>query len=195
MNFVRNLLALVGVLALAAMIWAAPTIYRYKTAFDGFDPHALETYKTMFDRLIETGNAAEATVWRAKVADGLTFEDVDQSIRQIAIDNNIKGVGDLPLGDQVAAMRGAPWRKLNIYLYCNPLTAAKMVEYSPAYAAYLPCRVALVEDDTGQLWVMTLDMDMMIYGGKPLPPDLMTEALHVKEIMKDILARAAEGDF
>ncbi len=36
---------------------------------------------------------------------------------------------------------------------------------------------------------------MMIYGGKTLPPDLLKEALEVKDIMQDILTRAAEGDF
>ncbi|MBL4872918.1 MAG: DUF302 domain-containing protein, partial [Rhodobacteraceae bacterium] len=126
---------------------------------------------------------------------GLTFEEVDQSIRNIAIERNIKGVGDLPLGDQVAAMKGEPWRKLNIYLYCNPLTAAKMVEYDIAYAAYLPCRVSLVEDENGDLWIFTLDMDLMIYGGETLPPELLEEALGVKETMLEILTRAAEGDF
>ncbi len=195
MVFIRNILALLGVVAVGLAIWLGPTLYKYKVAFDGFDDQAFDTYKGMMDRLAETGNGAAATVWKAKVADGLTFEDVDQSIKQVAIDRNIRGVGELPLGDQVAAMNGKPWRKLNIYLYCNPLTAAKMIEHDLAYAAYLPCRVSLVEDETGQLWIYTLDMDMMIYGGKTLPPELLKEALEVKDIMQDILARAAEGDF
>ncbi len=195
MTFIRNILALLGVVAVGLAVWLGPTLYKYKTAFDGFDDQAFDTYKGMMDRLVETGNGAAATVWKAKVAEGLTFEEVDQSIKQIAIDRNIRGVGELPLGDQVAAMNGTPWRKLNIYLYCNPLTAAKMIEHDLAYAAYLPCRVSLVEDETGQLWIYTLDMDMMIYGGKTLPPELLKEAIEVKDIMQDILTRAAEGDF
>jgi len=195
MRLITGLLALIGVAALALAIWIGPTLYKYKVAFDGFDAQAFATYKGMADRLVETGNAAAATVWKAKVAEGLTFEEVDQSIQQVAIDRNIKGVGDLPLGEQVEAMTGAPWRKLKIYLYCNPLTAAKMVEYDISYAAYLPCRVSLVEDENGDLWVTTLDMDMMIYGGKTLPDPLLKEALEVKSIMLDILERASEGDF
>jgi len=195
MGYIRNILALLGVLAVGLVVWQGPVLYKYKVAFDGFDEKAFKTYKDMTDRLVETGNSAAATVWSAKVADGLTFEDVDQSIKQIAIERNIRGVGELPLGDQVAAMTGEPWRKLNIYLYCNPLTAAKMIEHDIAYAAYLPCRVSLVEDEEGQLWIYTLDMDMMIYGGETLPPELLAEALEVKEILLDILERAAEGDF
>lgn len=195
MGFIRNILALLGVAAVGLAVWVGPTLYKYKVSFDGFDEQAFDTYKGMMDRLVESGNGAAATVWSAKVAEGLTFEEVDESIKQVAIDRNIRGVGELPLGDQVAAMNGKPWRKLNIYLYCNPLTAAKMIEHDLAYAAYLPCRVSLVEDETGQLWIYTLDMDMMIYGGKTLPPELLKEAIEVKDIMQDILARAAEGDF
>ncbi len=195
MGFLRNILALVGLMAVATMIWMGPSLYKYKTAFDGFDPKAFSTYKKMADQLVETGNAAAATVWKAKVAEGITFEEVDESIKNIAIELNIKGVGELPLGDQVAAMKGTPWRKLNIYLYCNPLTAAKMIEHDLAYAAYLPCRVSLVEDEKGQLWIYTLDMDMMIYGGKTLPDELLKEAIEVKGILQAILKRAAEGDF
>ncbi len=195
MKMLRNILALIGVAAIATAAWYGPIAWKYYSAFNEFDPKAKATYIGMFDRLIETGSSAAATVWKAKVAEGLTFEEVDESIKQTAIANNIRGVGNLPLGDQVAAMKGKPWRKLNIYLYCNPLTAAKMVEHDPAYAAYLPCRVSLVEDDKGQLWIYTLDMDMMIYGGKTLPPELLKEAIQVKKIMKDILEKAAVGDF
>ncbi len=195
MKFLRNLLALIGVAAVAAAAYFGPTMWKYKSAFDNFDPKAKDMYMAMADELVASGNSAAATVWKVKVADGLTAEEVDQSIKTIADERNIKSVGFLPLGDQVAAMTGKPWRVLNIYLYCNPLTAAKMVEYDPAFAAYLPCRVSLVEDENGDLWIYTLNMDLMIYGGKTLPEDLLQEALNVKETMQQILSRAAEGDF
>ena len=132
---------------------------------------------------------------KRRVADGLTFEEVDDSIQSVALAENIRDVGQLPLGEQVALMQGSDWRQLKIYLYCNPLTAAKMVEYSEAFAAYLPCRIALVEDDDGALWLYSLDMDMMIHGGKPLPPDLKAEAERVKKVILTILDKAATGDF
>lgn len=188
MTFLRNLLALVGLLAVLGAAYVGWT-------FRGFDSQAPMVYWHMARDLAATGNAADATVWKRKVADGLSYDDVDQSIQSIAQADNIKGVGALPLGDQVAAMQGKPWRKLKIYLYCNPLTAAKMVDFSEAYSAYLPCRIALVEDKQGKLWLYTLNMDMMIHGGKPLPPDLSKEAEQVKATMLDILNKAAAGEF
>lgn len=191
MRVLRNLFAMIGVIAVAGALWAG---WRVTNAFGSFDPQAPQVYWSMAKRLAETGNAAEATVWKRKVADGLTFEEVDQSIQSVAAAMNIKDVGALPLGDQVAAMKGAPWRKLKIYLYCNPLTAAAMIDYSDAYSAYLPCRVSLLEDKTGALWLYSLDMDMMIHGGLPLPDDLRAEAEKVKEIILAVLDGGASGE-
>lgn len=200
-KLVWNLLALLGLALVAGLVWVAITFdFGLQNMKDlgnvsSFDDKAPEVYMTMVKSLLATGNAAEATVWKIAVAEGLSVEDVDQSIKFIANGHNIKNVGELPLSEQVAAMTGEDQRYLKIYMFCNPLTAAKMVEYSDAFSAYLPCRISLVEDKTGQLWIYTLNMDMMIHGGKSLPPDLYAEANKVKDIMLDIMNRGAEGDF
>lgn len=194
MRFIWNLLAVIGLVVVVAALGGMGYMMT-SDKFSGFDPKARGVYQEMTTKLIETGSIADATVWRSKVADGLSFDDVDQSIKTIAVENNIKGVGELPLSDQISAMTGKPSPKIKIYMYCNPLTAAKMVKHSLAFAAYLPCRISLVEDEKGQLWIYTLNMDPMIHGGKTLPDDLKKEAINVKRIMKDVLKRAASGDF
>jgi uncharacterized protein (DUF302 family) len=70
-----------------------------------------------------------------------------------------------------------------------------MLDYNDAFSAYLPCRITLVEDKTGKLWLYSLNMDLMIHGGEPLPEELKQEALRVKEIILTIMKRAAAGDF
>jgi uncharacterized protein (DUF302 family) len=162
---------------------------------DELDPKALEVYQSMMDRLIETKNTADATVWKIPVEEGLSVEDVELSMKNIANEHNIKAVGELPLSEQVQLMTGEDQRFLKIYMYCNPLTAMKMVEHSDAYSAYLPCRIAMIRDKTGKLWLYALDMDMMIWGGATLPDFLKEEALKVRFVIKDIMQRAAEGDF
>ncbi|NNG13217.1 MAG: DUF302 domain-containing protein, partial [Halobacteria archaeon] len=71
----------------------------------------------------------------------------------------------------------------------------QMVEYSDAFSAYLPCRVSLIEDSDGKLWLYTLNMDMMIHGGKTLPDELKAEANGVKDTILDIMNRGATGEF
>lgn len=160
-----------------------------------FDPKAAETYLQLMKDVVRTRNAAEATIWKNKVAEGLTPEDVEQSLKTIANELNIANVGELPLYKDVEAKTGEPYRFAKIYMFCNSLTAAMMMDYSDAFSAYLPCRITMIEDKEGNLWLYALNMDLMIHGGEPLPKELKEEAIRVKEIILEIMERAAEGDF
>ncbi len=191
----RNLFALIGVVAVVFAIFAAVKMAPMMKTFDSFDEKALGVYMDMVEKIIETGNAAEATVWKIPVNEDLTVEDVEETMKFVANEHNIKNVGELPLSGQIEAMSGKKSRFLKIFMFCNALTAAQMLEYSDAYSAYLPCRISLVEDKQGKLWLYSLNMDAMIYGGKTLPTELKEEAEGVKEIILDIMNRGAEGDF
>lgn len=191
----RNLFALVGLAAVIVALTAAVKMAPMMGALESFDERALGVYVEMMEKIIETGNAAEATVWKIPVNDDLTAEDVEETMKFVANEHNIKNVGELPLSAQVEAMSGKKSRFFKIYMFCNALTAAQMLDYSDAFSAYLPCRVSMVEDKEGKLWLYSLNMDAMIYGGKTLPPALKKEAEGVKEIILDIMNRGAEGDF
>ncbi len=191
----RNLFALLGVAAVALAIYAAMKMQPMMQTMEKFDPRAMEVYSEMAEKLMQTGNSAEATVWKVPVEEGLTAEEVEETMRFVANEHNIKNVGELPLSKQVEAMTGESYRFLKIYMFCNALTAAKMLEYNDAYSAYLPCRISMVEDKQGKLWLYSLNMDAMIYGGLPLPAELKEEAQNVKRIIQDIMNRGAAGDF
>ncbi len=195
MNVLRNIFAIFGLLVLVAMLvlvfWVEPALMRIGELDEG----ALPTYSRMAHKLLETGSAAEATVVKVRVKEGLSAEEVEDAMLSVATEHNIRDVGKLPLYKQVAAMTGKPYRFMKIYMFCNPLTAARMLDYNDAFSAYLPCRVALVESKTGELWLYTLDMDLMIHGGHPLPEDLKTEALRVQRVINDIMQRGATGEF
>jgi uncharacterized protein (DUF302 family) len=200
-KLIWNLLALAGLALIAGIIWVAVTYdfglqnFRDLANLKNFDPKAAEVYVDMTKSLLASGNGAEATVWKVPVEEGLSAEDVEDAMRSVANEHNFKNVGELPLSEQVALMTGKDQRFWKIYMFCDPLTAAKMVDYSDAFSAYLPCRIALVEDKTGQLWLYTLNMDMMIHGGTRLPDELYEEANRVKEIILAIMNRGAAGDF
>jgi uncharacterized protein (DUF302 family) len=200
-KLIWNLLALAGLAFVAGIIWVAVTYgfglqnFKDLANLKHFDPKAAEVYVDMTKSLLASGNGAEATVWKVPVEEGLSAEDVEDAMRSVANERNFKNVGELPLSEQVAAMTGKDQRFWKIYMFCDPLTAAKMIDYSDAFSAYLPCRIALVEDKTGQLWLYTLNMDMMIHGGTELPDELYEEANRVKEIILEIMNRGAAGEF
>ncbi len=202
MNFIKNILAIIGLIALIGGGYAyskfGSQIGGMKGEMDALaklDPKAKEVYTEMWEKLKETGNSADATVWVYPLAEGVSPEDAEEAMKAVANEHNIKSVGDLPLSDQIAAMTGEDQRLLKIFQFCNPLTAKKMVDYSDAFAAYLPCRISMVEGKDGKVRLYALNMDMMIYGGKTLPDELFKDATAVKEVIIDIMKRGAEGDF
>lgn len=195
MNVIKNILSFIGGVAIIALFIV---LYKFEPIYhtvSQFDKQAKQTYIALANAVLKTGNTAEATVWKVKVEDGLSAGDVEEAMRSVANEHNIKNVGELPLSKQIALMSGKPFRFMKIFMFCNALTAAKMVDHNDAFSAYLPCRVTLLEDKAGQLWIYSLNMDLMIFGGKPLPPALKEEALRVKEIITDIMHRGSKGEF
>ena len=192
MSTIRNLFALIGLLV---VVVSGVMYAKSKEMLAEFDPEAPRVYWELAQNVLQTKNAAEATIWKMPVAEGLSPEEVEETMKFVANEHNIANVGELPLYKDVEAKSGEAYRFVKIYMFCNSLTAKQMLDYSDSFSAYLPCRITLVEDLQGGLWLYSLNMDLMIHGGRPLPAELKAEALQVKEIILDIMKRGAEGDF
>ena len=191
MKILRNLLAVIGLVALIAGGFA----YKEVAAFNELDSGAKKVYWNMWTKIKETGNSADATVWKKALAEGVSPDDAEEAMDSAAVELGILAVGKLPLSTQVEKMTGEKQRFLKIFQYCNPITAMTMVNHSDAFSAYLPCRISMIEDKQGKFWLYALDMDMMISGGKTLPPKLLEEATKVKSVMLAIMERGATGEF
>ena len=77
MGSARNALALLGLLTLLLAAMGVAVFARFNRAAPGL-------YWSILRDIVTTGNPAEAMVWKRKVADGLSFEDVDLSIQSLA---------------------------------------------------------------------------------------------------------------
>jgi uncharacterized protein (DUF302 family) len=189
---IRNIFALIGLLAI---ILLGVLFVKTQSLMAGFDPIAAEVYMELAENVLKSKNAASATVWKVPVADGISADDVEQAMKAVAVEVNMANVGELTTSKDIEAKSEKPYRFVKIYMFCNSLVAAKMMDYDDAFSAYLPCRITLIEDKRGKLWLMALNMDLMIYGGAPLPADLKDEAMKVKEKILAIMHRGAKGEF
>lgn len=158
---------------------------------DGAGAEAMQ----IWDRWVESdGDIAAAVTWERKVKDGVSVAEVEAALASVAAEENIKAVGELPLSKELEARTGTPQKFLKVYSYCSPSTARVMVDFSPHMAAFLPCRITLVERADG-LWLYTLNMDMMTRMGRKLPPELRQLALQVRNTIWKMLERGAAGEF
>jgi len=153
-----------------------------------------ETFMQIWDKWVEAeGDIASATMWKVKVDDGVELEDIIDAINAVGINANIKNVGELPLSEELKA-RGVDSKVLHVMSFCNPETARKMVDFSPAMAGFLPCRVSIVEQDDG-FHLYTMNMDMAIKMGKKMPAELLEETMKVRNAMWEMLEKGKTGEF
>ena len=134
----------------------------------------------------------EKTVVKLPLQEGVALEDAVESMKLRANILNIKLVAELPLSKQIKAM-GKESRYIGIYQFCEPLTAKMMVEYDIHFAAYLPCRISLVEDKNGKGWLLMMNMEMLLNNPK-LNKDLKAEAEKVWNNLNEIMQAGASGD-
>ena len=59
-------------------------VKQFGSEMKNFDPQAGEVYLQLFKDIIRTRSAAEATVWKFKVEEGLTPEEVEASMKSVA---------------------------------------------------------------------------------------------------------------
>jgi hypothetical protein len=191
-NILRNILALIGLLAIIAGLGGYLALQKFLAKLD---PEAPAMYTDFAKRYMENLDPAIAMVRKIRVDDGLSVDDVVDSMKSLATGHNMLFVGDAPFYRQVEAVTGQPYRYVNFFSFCDIRVGVMMADYDNAYTAFMPCRIALVEDKDGTLWLQMMDLDMMIYGGKPLPSHLREGALWVSSTLQSIMEGAARGEF
>lgn len=163
---------------------------------DNLDEQAIPTYMDLYSNFVDSGgDLGAATVWRVKVKKGVTTSDIGDAFKSAALGTGLLDVGQMPLSKEIEARSGVKQRYLHIYQFCNPLTARQAADFSPYFTAYLPCRISVVEDENGELWLYSLNMDMFVHGGKAMPEPFKTEAIKVRDTIWKMMQAGANGEF
>jgi uncharacterized protein (DUF302 family) len=126
------------------------------------------------------------------VDEGVSFDDVVESMKLRANMLNFKLVAHLPLSEQVKAM-GEESRRMEIFQFCDALIAKRMVEHDMVYAGFLPCRIAVLEGEDGAPHIVTMNMDLMMEAAN-LPGDLADLAKQVRDTIYSIVDAGVHGD-
>ena len=137
-------------------------------------------------------------VAKKKVAEDLTIEDVIESMDLRANLLNMKKVGHNTPWKVIEATTGEPTPKIEMLSYCDIPTMREIVDYVPEFSVFVPCRISIVEDAAGDLWIMTLDWDIrwLDYAPNPnkIPAELREKAIMVRENLESIMEAGANGD-
>ena len=133
-----------------------------------------------------------ATVMKLPLEADVSMDDAVESMKLRANALNFKLVAHLPLSQELAAL-GIESGRIEIYQFCDAAIAHEMLQFNPDFAAYLPCRITLLEDADGQAWLVTLDLGKIIPSAN-LPPELLEKAELVRDHIESIMTAGASGD-
>lgn len=134
-------------------------------------------------------------VYKVQLAKGVSADDAVDSMKLRANALNIKLVSELPLSQQVEAVVGKPQRRMTIFQFCDAMTAKDLVDLNVDFAIYLPCRIALIEDEKGKVWLIMMDMDVdqLAKAGK-MDEALKQKIVKVRNGLIEIINAGAKGD-
>jgi uncharacterized protein (DUF302 family) len=137
-------------------------------------------------------STAPVRIARIQVRDGVSFDDAVESLRLRANQRNLKFVGVNHLGKEIEALSGRPSRRIEIFGFCDGLAAQQMIEADASMLAYMPCRIGMLEDAQGRIWVISMLIDDSVLGALPSPA--RESAKRVTAALQEIMVAAAQGD-
>jgi len=196
MNFIKGILTLIGAIVVIA---GAIIGINYGSSLGKMDSKALGLYMKMADDVLTTGDPAKGMIIKRK----LLIEE--GTSKKEAIENAIEVMDEVGENYGLAKVdeKTMPRKLLNtdgekvythIRSYCSPTIADIFLEYSSEFIGFMPCRVGIVEDKNGDVWLYTMALDMMISGGHTLPPELLKHANNVKSAMVKMIEYGAAGE-
>jgi len=189
-------LSTIGAVVLIALVYIMISFGGMIDKVSSLHPDAMGHYMTMFGKVLETGNSAEAMIRRVKINDDVSTEDAIDNMRSIAEENNFLVVGDAKMAINSSIKDPGGKRYIRILSFCAPSIAEKFIGYSESFGAFMPCRILIVEDDEGNRWLYTMAMELMLYGGRPLPDDMLEMAETVRGLMYGMMdAGATDGEY
>ncbi len=129
---------------------------------------------------------------RIQVKTGVSFDDAVESMRLRANQRNLKYISVNQLGKEIEALGGRPSRRIEIFSFCDALVAQKMIEADASMLAYMPCRIGMLEDAQGRVWLIAMLIDEAVI--QALPDAARESAQRLTAQIQEIMVAAARGD-
>jgi len=196
MSFIKGIFTLIGLIVVIAALLVG---VKYGSSLGKMDSKALGLYMNMADKVLTTGDPAKGMVIKRKlvVEDGTSKEDAIANALEV-MDEVADGYG-LALVDEKTMPRAGKFMKdggkyTHIRSYCSPSIADIFLSFSGEFVGFMPCRVGIVEDDNGDIWLYTMSLEMMIHGGHVLPDELLKYATDVSDAMVGMIEQGAAGE-
>ncbi len=188
---IKNILAFIGLIVVVILVGA---YVKFGAQVTKLDAGAMPAYMKMFNTVLETGDPAHAMMLEYEVDEDVDNDAVGESIHALAEEYNMRITGDIKMYTKDDAAPDEV-KHARIFSLCSLHIAKVFLNHSRYFGGFMPCRVMLIEYGNGKRYLVTMDLELAIYGGQSLGKEMLDLANLVQKAMTEIPARAAKGDF
>jgi len=135
----------------------------------------------------------QMVVIKTPIAEDVEIDEAIDSLKLRANELNVKSVAYHNLTEDYQKLGLSNIKRTEIFQFCDPILGKAMLEYDMSYSAYMPCRIALVEDEAGKGWFIRMNLKLLIASAQ-LPPDLHKKAVQFRDKIMEIVDAGANGE-
>lgn len=196
MQLIKGIFTIIGALVVLGLIFVG---INYGSSIAKMDGKALGLYMNMADDVLTTGDPAKGMILKKKmvIEEGTSKEEAIENAFEV-MDEVAEEYGLMKVDEKTMPRDGKFMKDggkfTHIRSYCSPSIADIFLEFSGEFVGFMPCRIGMVEDKNGDIWLYTMNLDMMIHGGHTLPDELAKYAMDVKNAMMGMLEKGAAGE-
>ena len=157
---------------------------------------ALNAIKTMPNGMpnIDTNSA----VYEVAVNDGVTYQDVIDSLKSISEGMNFVNPANFPIGEHMKLRGVDPQGVKEVHSFCNLSMGTEIILDHPEFLVFAPCRIALYEKpDANKKLKLYLGLDRPTFDLKSIknPSERAKKsAQELEDALINLMDKARKGD-
>ncbi|MDM8565145.1 hypothetical protein QUF74_05775 [Candidatus Halobeggiatoa sp. HSG11] len=181
LDSIKNFLAGLGFLLLAGLMCLY--FYGYQVS-DSFN-NEFASFFGKFVKQVLKKDVASAMVIKIELKSGVTIKQASSAMKNYANKINVELVNTYsPYKEDHRFVKIFEFSKVGI---------TSLLIHNPDFAAYLPYRIIMYEDNNKQIWIAVLDVGSLLQGNKNIDPDVKMQVLKIQESLLKIMNFGAYG--
>lgn len=157
-----------------------------------FDEEFIGTFGEFVIQIMKT-DMASAMLIKMPVEPAITIKQASVSLKKYAEQFNFKFLNSYSLHQEITAVTAEPYRLIEIFQFCDARAANSLLDHNPDFAFYLPYRIILYQDTHEQLWLATLDLNLLLHGTQGMDPQVKIKVLKIQDNILKIMGASAHG--
>ncbi|EDN68658.1 conserved hypothetical protein [Beggiatoa sp. PS] len=189
-KLITNILAILGLLLVSGLL---VLYFQGQEIASSFDDEFIGFFGKFVGKVTLNKDVASAMLIKNQLESNVTIEQAIKAMKAEAKKVNLKLIRHYPLHEEIQATTGKSSPYVEIFEFCDATVVLSLLEHNPDFAAYLPCRIALYNDNSDKTWFATLDIVLLLHGTQTVKPWVKTQALKIQEQLLKIMSAGAHG--